>query len=195
MLLILCFLTGFAMVTVETYWQPAISAFTAETWVLGVVSFIGFAGAIGGSKLAEFLLTRYSRGGIAVFLISKALMSLCLALFMAAKYQVPFVLVYLLWYVFLGGNGVAEQTLINREAPAAQRASVLSLFSLDLQLGGLLAAGACYLIIALSDYRYTWLSAAVLLAAATLVFSVLSLRRRAAERHTVAQVREEEQNA
>ena len=61
---------------------------------------------IAGSKLSEFILIRRPRGGMAVFLISKALMSGFLALLTTAGTQAPFVLVYILWYVFLGGNGV-----------------------------------------------------------------------------------------
>ena len=175
----LCFLTGFAMVTVETYWQPAFKAFSSAKWMFGVVSCVGFAGVIAGSKVSEFILTRRPRSGMAVFLVSKALMSGFLALLTAAGTQTPFVLVYIFWYVFLGGNGVAEQTLLNREAPAAQRASILSLFSFDMQIGALFSSLFCYLVSTHMDYRYTWLFAACILAAATAVFTVRTLRRRA----------------
>ena len=187
MLFILSSLTALAMVTVETYWQPAFKAFSHSTLAFGVVGFIGFGGVVAGSKLTEFLLTRLPQSGIAVFLLSKALMSVCLAALMAATLQVPFVLVYLLWYVFLGGNGVAEQTLLNRETPAAQRASVLSLLSFVFRIGSLFASLFCYFVSSGMDYRYSWLFAAILLGGATLAFAMPGLRRVSQRRRGRAQ--------
>lgn len=178
MLFVLSSLTAFAMVTVETYWQPAVKAFTSSTLVFGLIGSIGFAGVIGGSKLSEWMLTRLPQRGIAVFLVSKLLMSLCLALLISAKFQVPFILVYVLWYIFLGGNGVAEQTLLNHEAPTEQRASILSLLSFVFRIGSLLASVLCYLISSGMDYRYSWLIAAGLLAISTAVYALGLLRRR-----------------
>ena len=183
MLFVLCFFTGFAMVTVETYWQPALKTFTTESWRFGLVNCIGFSGVILGSKLAEFLLLKRPQAGIAVFLGTKAVMSCFLALLITTQTQLSFVSVYLLWYVFLGGNGVAEQTLLNREAPAAQRASILSLFSFDMQIGALTAALFCYGIASVLNYRYNWLFAAGILAAVTLAFAMLALRRRGREQN------------
>jgi len=178
MLFVLCFFTGFAMVTVETYWQPTLKTYTTDTWMFGLVNCIGFTGVILGSKLSEFLFAKRPQSGVAVFLGTKAVMSVFLALLITTKTQVSFVSAYLLWYVFLGGNGVAEQTLLNREAPAAQRASILSLFSFDLQVGALSASLFCYGIASVLHYRYTWLFAACILAAATLVFILVMLRWR-----------------
>ena len=177
MLFILSALTALAMVTVETFWQPAFKAFSSNTMVFGVVGFIGFGGVVAGSKLAEYLLTRLPRRGVQVFLISKALMSACLALLMAMTMQLPFILVYLLWYVFLGGNGVAEQTLLNREAPKQQRASILSLLSFVFRIGSLAASVYCYFISSGMDYRYSWLFAGLLLGAITLAYAAAGLKR------------------
>jgi MFS family permease len=177
MLFILCFLTGIAVATVETYWQPTLQSFTPAKWVFGLVGFLGFGCVMLGSKAAEWILIKRPRGGVAFFLISKAVMSLLLALFIAAVTKFSFIAVYMLWYMFLGSNAVAEQTLLNREAPPAQRASILSLLSFDWQLGSLAASLFCYLIASAMDFRYTWLIAACLLAAATAVFAVPFLRR------------------
>ena len=110
MLFILSALTAFAMVTLETYWQPAVKSFTSSTLIFGVIGGVGFAGVVFGSKLSEWLFARLPKHGAAVFLLSKLLMSLCLALLITAQTQTPFILIYVLWYLFLGSNGVAEQT-------------------------------------------------------------------------------------
>ena len=191
MLLILSTVTALAMVTVETYWQPAFHAFSTNTLVLGVVGFIGFGGVVVGSKLAELLMTRLPQRGVRIFLISKALMSVCLTLLMAMALELPFILVYLLWYGFLGGNGVAEQTLLNQEAPARQRASILSLFSFVFRIGSLVASLYCYLISANMDYRYSWLFAGLLLGATTLAFAVPGLWRTSYRRRASALTRKD----
>lgn len=177
MLLVLTAITAFAMVTVETFWQPAFRAFSASPLLFGVVGFLGFGGVVLGSKLAEFLLTRLPQRGIALFLLSKALMGACVSLLFAMVLQVPFILVYMLWYVFLGSGGVAEQTLLNHEAPARQRASILSLLSFVFRGGSVLASVYCYGITAGLNYRYAWLIAGLSLSAVTLLYAVAALRR------------------
>ena len=177
MLFVLTALTALAMVTVETFWQPAFKAFSSNTMVFGVVGFIGFGGVVAGSKLSEFLLTRLPQRGAQVFLISKALMSVCLALLMVMTMQIPFILVYMMWYIFLGGNGVAEQTLLNREAPKQQRASILSLMSFVFRIGSLVASVYCYFISTGMDYRYSWLFAAIALGAVTVAYAAAGLKR------------------
>ncbi len=186
MLFVLTAVTSFAMVTVETFWQPAFRAFSSNTLLFGVVGFLGFGGVVVGSKLAETLLTRLPQRGVFLFLISKALMGICLSVLFAMVLQLPFILVYVLWYIFLGSNGVAEQTLLNHEAPAKQRASILSLLSFVFRIGSLIASLYCYLISAGLDYRYSWLFAGLLLGMVALVYAISGLRRSArARKHPV----------
>jgi MFS family permease len=79
---------------------------------------------------------------------------------------------YALGYLFLGGSSVAESTLLNREAPSAQRASILSLFSFLLQIGVLLASLCGYWVTAALGFRTLWLLASGLLVACTLAYAV-----------------------
>ena len=67
-LFVLTLATGFALNTVETYWQPALLAMQPPYWIFGAVSFAGFAFVIFGSWVAERLLSRFRtvrRGAVA----------------------------------------------------------------------------------------------------------------------------------
>lgn len=156
-LLMFAVVTGFAMLGVETYWQPALTGFAPPAWLFGVVSFAGFGSVMLGSKLAAKLLGRAPRAGLALLFMLKALLGASLLALSAAQGAGAFAGVYALGYLLLGGAGVVESTLLNREAPSGQRASILSLFSFTLQIGGLAASLTGYLLSAGGGYRALWL--------------------------------------
>ena len=170
-LLLFSVITGFALITVETYWQPAFTAFQPPTWTLGVVTFFVFASVMLGSKLTERLLKHHTRHVPAAFLLLRAVFGAGLIALYFTGSAVPFVAVYMASYFFLGGGSVAENTLIHRFAADEQRSSILSLFSFILQIGGVLAAVAGYFVSAGLSYQLMWPIAGFLL----LVFALLRL--------------------
>jgi len=172
----LAVVTGFAMFTVETYWQPALTGYSAPAWLFGAVSFAGFMSVLVGSKLAERMLNRPSLIGIPILLCLKALLGCALLLLMPAGNAGVFAGIYMLTYLLLGSGGVVESTLLNREAPNSHRASILSLFSFVLQIGGLFASFVAWLISAAGDFRLLWLLAAGLLLVSTAILSLLNVR-------------------
>jgi MFS family permease len=155
-LLVLCVLMGFALNSIEIYWQPALSASKTPNWVFGAVSFGGFAFVMLGSWLSERLLRRSGKAGVVLLLLLKAALGLGLLAFSFARGTFAFIGVYLALYLLIGGSGVVENTLLNRLAPASHRASILSLFSLVLQLGGLLASAGGYFISKYASYSNMW---------------------------------------
>ena len=162
-LFIFSLVTGFALIAIETYWQPALSSYSPEPWVFGVVSFAGFFCVVIGSRLVEHLLTKRPNCGTALLFGSKALFGGCLILLVSSFHVLFFVTAYTLVYLFLGGGGVAESTLLNRVAPTNQRVSILSLFSFVLQIGGLIASLCGYVVSAQLNFRVIWLIAGLLL--------------------------------
>ena len=148
--------TGMVLFSLETYWQPALTALTAPAWLLGTVTGAGFGFVMLGSKLAEWALLRKPSAAAGVLLLHKAVMGACLALLMFMRSTPAFVTVYMLLYTFIGGGSVAENTILNREAPSRQRASILSLFSFATQAGGLFASLCGYWVSTLTDYRVSW---------------------------------------
>jgi MFS family permease len=165
--------TGFALISVETYWQPALSSYQPAPWVFGAISFAGFACVILGSWLAERLLTKRPSSGIALPLILKAVFGMALILLAFQSREPTFISAYLMAYFFLGGGSVAENTLLNRMISASHRASILSLFSFVLQLGGLMASLCGYMVSRYAGFQSMWLIAGGLLVLCAGVFTLL----------------------
>lgn len=164
-LIVFCVLMGFSLNTIEIYWQPALASFRAENWIFGVVSFAGFGFVMIGSWLAERLLRRKGTSALPVLLLLRAILGLGLILFSYANSEYSIIGCYLGLYLLIGSSSVVENTLLNQRTPASHRASILSLFSLVLQLGGVLASALGYWISSYSRYQNMWLLAGVLLIA------------------------------
>ena len=161
-LLVLCVLMGFALNSIEIYWQPALSTYQTPSWVFGAVSFGGFAFVMLGSWLSERLLRKRDHA-TGFLLLLKAALGLGLLAFSFARGTFAFIGVYLALYLLIGGSGVVENTLLNRLAPPSHRAGILSLFSLVLQLGGLLASAGGYFVSKYASYSNMWRLAGILL--------------------------------
>lgn len=174
-------LSGFAMFTVETYWQPALSALAAAPWMLGIVSFLGFGSVMAGTRLTERATSRNPARSIGLLLAQKALYGACLLLLALAAGVGAFIGAYMLAYLFLGGSSVVESALLNREAPSSRRASILSLFSLLLQLGGLCASAIGYVVSSQVDFRAMWVLGGGLLLLAVGLWALAGRRGRAAQ--------------
>lgn len=174
-LFLLVFVMGFSLLSIETYWQPGFAQAKPAQWMYGVLSFAGFACVMIGSKLAEHLLTRYKNSGFFLLLATKALFGLGLILFYTQMFQASFILTFMFIYVFIGSGSVAENTLLNRAVPSSQRASVLSLFSFVLQIGGLLASATGFIVSNLFGFRIMWLISGII---TVVIVSVYALIRR-----------------
>lgn len=177
MLLALALITGFSLIGLETYWQPALSRLSPAPWTLGAVSFAGFCSVILGSHLAQRLISRQKDGGVKLLLGLKALAGGCLIL-LAFQARAPlFALMYMLVYLMLGGGGVAESARLNRAAPADQRASILSLFSFAAQVGGVIASLCGYFVSARADFTALWRLSGALMVLGALAFLGTKIHR------------------
>ena len=172
------FAAGFSLLSLETYWQPGFASANPSRWMFGALSFAGFACVMIGSKLSEYFLTRFKDSGMALLLAMKALLGFGLILLAAQFMQAGFVLAFLFIYVLIGGGSVTENTLLNRIVPSSQRAGVLSLFSLVLQLGGLAASAAGFLVSRLYGFRSMWLLSGLMIIISVSVWALTGLRHR-----------------
>jgi len=178
MLLVFSILTGFALISIETYWQPALLSLSAPPAIFGAVSFMGFACVVLGSNLVQRVLTKRPQNTVAAALGLKALFGVCLGIMALQQKTLPFLSVYSCIYLFLGGGSVAESTLLNQQAPSERRASILSLFSFVLQVGGLIASLSGAVMSAHADYRYMWYLSGVFLLLGTGTFALIKGKRR-----------------
>jgi predicted MFS family arabinose efflux permease len=122
-------------------------------------------------------MAKHPRTGLGYLLAQKSLMALCMALLILPSSAGAYLGVYICIYLFLGCGSVAETTLPNREAPSAQRAGILSLYSFTLQAGGLVSALMGYLIATRADFRLTWIVGAAVMLAAVAMIAMRRLRR------------------
>lgn len=131
--------TGFFLFTVETYWQPALMQITPPngTWVLGLVTFIGYFTIIFGNIIAQKLLDKSKISWWNVYNICRIAIAVLILVFAFQKSAAGFVCWYAGIYILLGAGNVAESSLINKYTPKNMRASMLSLSSLMTQIGGL----------------------------------------------------------
>lgn len=164
-LFVFSFLSGLVLLLVETYWQPALIKLLAPEWLLGGVVFLGFAGSILGSKLSQVLLSQKSAVGWRLLILQKIITGAILILLAATSTAPLFTGTYTLLYLLLGSSGVVENTLLNKEIEAAQRASVVSLFSFIMQLGGLAASLLSWALIPYIGYAGLWVLGGIVLCA------------------------------
>ena len=173
--------TGFFITPIETYWQPVylkLSDSSQGTWMLGVLSFVGFFLAAAGNSICRRLLIKYPGRQWRIYSISRVLGGsalLILAIFQSAWI---FVILYGGIYLFLGTGSVAENTLINQYTPGPLRASVLSVGSFLLQTGSMLGSVYSSLTVAHIDITGLWLTSGGVLIGYTVLITLLLMAQK-----------------
>jgi Na+/melibiose symporter-like transporter len=131
---ILSFAFGFILSSIEKYWQPRLLEITdtdhTGVILLGVISFIGFMAALGGSILAGRLLHKHPKRSAIYVVVFKSIFALSMVAVALATGPMVFTIAYGGFYLFLAISQIPEQTLLNREIPSRMRASPLGFFIL-----------------------------------------------------------------
>ncbi|HBV68160.1 MAG TPA: MFS transporter [Clostridiales bacterium] len=134
------FSTGFFLSSLETYWQPHfITLLPSENSMklLGLMAFLYFASATLGSIASNKIIKKYKFSSANMYIVIRALLSVAIVV-TALQTNVPvFMSSYAIIYLFFGMASVPEGVILNAEIPNNVRASVLSVNSLVLQVGGL----------------------------------------------------------
>ncbi len=160
------FFTGFFLFTLETYWQPAFTSIphiAGNTWLLGVISFIGFFSVTAGNFIAHKLLSSSKISWWNTFTVSRVIMAASLLFFAAVNGAAGFISLYAGIYLLLGAGNVPESSLINKYTPNDMRASMLSLNSLVSQLGGLCASLFSSILVTRLHFSGIWFTAGILI--------------------------------
>ena len=174
---------GVVMLTVETYWQPALLALAGNemTWLLGPVSCAGQAAAALGSVAASRMRGPQTGGwgahGRSVWMLG-TLAGAVLMVVVLGTATVPglFVAVYVAFYLLLGVRTVFEQTLLHEAAPSQERTGMMSIQSIALRAGGLVATGVSSVVTTFSTLACLW-PALALVAAVPSVLAAVRMRR------------------
>lgn len=166
------FFVGFFLFSIETYWQPAFIQITNmqnSTWLLGIITFLGFLAVVIGNTITQKLLDRHTNTWWKSYHIIRIIFAGCILVFAFQQSDIGFVIGYFGVYCLLGASSVAENTLINQLTPNHMRASVLSFSSLMLQIGGLCASVFSSILIMKLQFDGLWMVAGGLLGVYALV--------------------------
>jgi len=168
------FATGFFLLTIETYWQPHFTVLLPDNsmyWLLGIISFLCFASSILGSIISEKIIEKYNLDLKKSYLILRTVLVSSLIFTALQLNAFSFIVFYSIIYLFLGMSNVPENVILNSEIPSEIRASVLSLNSLILQLGGLTGSFINSIIINYISIPILWIIAAVVIFISILLIS------------------------
>ncbi len=134
------FSTGFFLSSLETYWQPHFITLLPNSdsmGLLGLMAFLYFAAATLGSIGSNKIIKKYKFNPKKMYVILRAMLAISLIL-TALQTRVPiFMTLYSAIYLLFGMSSIPEGVILNSEIPNEIRASVLSVNSLAMQIGGL----------------------------------------------------------
>jgi MFS family permease len=161
---------------VEKYWQPRLFDVTTSdetaSILLGVIAFIGFAGALVGSLVSEKLLGRMNRWIPLTVILLRVLLAAALITLTFSTGPISFIIWYGGMYLILAMGSVAEQTLLNRIIPSEKRASLLSVSSFFLQIGGLVSSLCAAILL---HYHPQGINGLWIIASVVLIFAIIPL--------------------
>jgi len=157
------FSTGFFLSSLETYWQPhfvTLLPSKSMTGLLGLMAFLYLAAGMTGSISSNNIIKKFKFNIKKMYLVFRLLLAFSL-IFTALQTKIPsFISFYASIYLFFGMSNVPEGAILNGEIPNEIRASVLSVNSLILQVGGLSGSLLYSIIINYISIPHIWMIAA-----------------------------------
>ncbi len=158
------FSTGFFLSSLEIYWQPHFISLMYDNnmmVLLGVMAFLYLAASVLGNIFSSKIINKFNPKK--VYLIFRLILSFLLIV-TALQTKLPlFILFYTLIYFIFGIANIAEGVILNGETLSEVRASILSVNSLIIQLGGLLGSLLNSFIIKYVSIPKLWIIAAVIM--------------------------------
>lgn len=159
------FSTGFFLSALETYWQPHFITFLPDgssTILLGLMAFLYLGAAMAGSIISNNTIKRYKFSLRKMYLIMRGFIALLLIL-TAFQTNIPlFMAFYASIYLVFGMATIPEGVILNSETPNAIRASVLSVKSFTMQIGGLSGSFLYSILIKFVSIPTIWMIAALI---------------------------------
>lgn len=168
------FSTGFFLSSLETYWQPHFLTLLPDEssmGLLGLMAFLYFAAATFGSIASNKIIKKYKFNTKKMYVILRALLAVSLIL-TALQTRVPvFIALYASIYLLFGMASIPEGVILNGEIPNEVRASVLSVNSLVMQIGGLSGSFLYSILINYISIPKIWIVAAGIVILTVLIIS------------------------
>lgn len=175
------FSTGFFLSSLETYWQPHFITLLPgndSMGLLGLMAFLYFAAATLGSIGSNKIFKEYKFDPKKMYVILRTMLAISL-IFTALQTNVPvFITLYSSIYLLFGMASIPEGVILNSEIPNEIRASVLSVNSLIMQIGGLTGSLLYSILINYISIPKIWMIAAsVVLVTVAIIAKKLLIKR------------------
>lgn len=160
------FSTGFFLSALETYWQPHFITFLQDessVRLLGFMAFLYLGAAMAGSIVSNNAIKKYKLNLRKMYLVMRGFIALLLIL-TALQTNIPlFIAFYASIYLVFGMATIPEGVILNSETPNEIRASVLSVKSFTMQIGGLFGSFLYSILIKFISIPSIWIFAAVII--------------------------------
>jgi MFS family permease len=173
------FFTGFFIITLETYWQSAflrVSTLADSSWVLGIITFIGYMAVASGSSLSLKALEKFRNHHWRIYILSQLILCGSILILALQRSGLGFILGYAGIYLLLGLGDVVTNSLINKHTPNQTRASILSLNSFILQIGAMCASLFSSIMVSRLEIWGIWIVAGSLIGGYAFLVTLMNYR-------------------
>ncbi len=182
------FATGFCFSSLETYWQSHFLTLLPDKSLMGLfglMAFLYFAAATFGSIASNKIIKKYKFNTKKMYLIFRTLLAAAMIL-TALQTAVPvFMALYASIYLMFGMASIPEGVILNGEIPNEVRASVLSVNSLVMQIGGLSGSFLYSILINYISIPQIWMLAAGIVILTVLIISKKMLSKTTLEKEAI----------
>lgn len=185
LLMLASFVAGFAVISLEAFWQPYFAALpgmaTADgqprALLLGVIMAGNFLVGAGGNLLSSPLTRRLGGRRALVAGLARLAQGASILALAASAALVPAAGFFWLTYLLAAVGISPHATLVNEEIPAERRSAMLSVQSLAAYLGSFIGGSALGYVADHLSISLAWAIAAALTAASVVPYLLLERRR------------------
>lgn len=164
---------GLSFCAVESFWQPHVAGLlggTSQGGVLGLLASGYFLLSVAGAALAGLLLEKTKLPHFLTIGVSRLINGILMAVMFVPPNAPGFAVVYLLMFFCNGVANPPESTAFNLQAPPAHRATLLSISSFSMQIGGVVGGLAWAAVVEPLGIPGVWAIAGTAFAASSILF-------------------------
>lgn len=165
---------GAVLASVETYWQPQLRILVEQEGLglvyFGILSSLYFLMSASSSLVSMLSIKLFNGSHRMLLTTSRAIAGGLLVLLAEATQVFSFSLAYLLFFFLFTLGASSERTLLHQNTESRYRSQTLSIVSLSLTLGSVLASLVFSLIADEYGIRVVWLACGVILATSSSLF-------------------------
>ncbi|MBU0928618.1 MAG: MFS transporter [Spirochaetes bacterium] len=165
---------GFSFSAIEVYWQPRLREVLAGTdadWLFGVVNSAYFAAALAGNAIIGLVARKFRLDSSLAIIGALRIATGCAIVALAFQGAVPgFSALFLTVMCCNGMMSIPESAAFNAAIPGSARASLLSLASLSVQVGGIASSLAFSAVLRFAPVSAAWIIAGGLLLGSSLIY-------------------------